>query len=220
MATFVWDPAVRWPPPASILLNYDVVAPGDVAPSAQSSETTQGEEPMTKVVIVGEIYNAGLEVGGGPIYPGAGGPSHPWVPPSPGAPSHPWVPPSAGAPSHPIYIPGVGPAHPIVIPGVPDPQPGSPSHPIYIAGYPDQGLPGDGQTPGSPSHPWVPPGGSPSHPWVPPSGAPSRPWVPPEGETLPPPPEEIANSTVVAVWKPAEQAWTVTVYEPRPHPGG
>jgi hypothetical protein len=31
MATFVWDPAVRWPPPANISLGYDVVAPGGAA---------------------------------------------------------------------------------------------------------------------------------------------------------------------------------------------
>jgi hypothetical protein len=30
MATFVWPPEVQWPPPAHILLNYDVVDPGGV----------------------------------------------------------------------------------------------------------------------------------------------------------------------------------------------
>jgi hypothetical protein len=35
MATFVWDSAVRWPPPASILLSYDVVAPDDPLPTDQ-----------------------------------------------------------------------------------------------------------------------------------------------------------------------------------------
>ena len=79
---------------------------------------------MTRVVIVGEIYNADLSIGGGPIYPGGGQPSHPWVPPSP------------GSPSHPIYNPAY-PAHPIY-----NPPPGSPSHPIYNPAYPDQGLPG------------------------------------------------------------------------------
>lgn len=135
---------------------------------------------MTKIVIVGEAYYSDLAVGGGPVYPGVGQPSHPWVPPS------------AGAPSHPIHIPGVGPVHPIVIPGVPEGQPGSPSHPIYI--------------PGAPSHPIAGAPGTPSHPWVPPSG-----------EPLPPPPSDIADNTVVAVWKPEAQAWTVTVYEPIPH---
>ena len=112
-----------------------------------------------------------------------------------------------GQPSHPIY----------------NPPPGSPSHPIYNPAYPDQGLPGTppgfwggmtphpdqglpGQSPASPSHPiqGVPPG-------------PSHPWVPPQGQQIPPPPDEIADSTVVAVWKPEAQAWTVTVYEPQPH---
>jgi hypothetical protein len=151
---------------------------------------------MTRIVIVGEMFYSDLQVGGGPVYPGA-----------PGAPSHPWVPPG-----------------------------GAPSHPIYNPPYPDQGLPPG--SPGSPSHPWVPPQpGYPSHPiqGVPPGywggvappypdqglpgvqpGTPSHPWVPPSGETLPPPPEDIADSTVVAVWKPAEQTWTVTVYEPKP----
>ena len=41
---------------------------------------------MTRVVIVGEIYNADLSIGGGPVYPGGGQASHPWVPPSPGSP--------------------------------------------------------------------------------------------------------------------------------------
>ena len=114
---------------------------------------------MTRVVIVGEIYNADLQIGGGPM-PGYGGqPSHPWVPPGAGP----------GTPSHPIYIPGVGPAHPIVIPGTPPGQPGSPSHPIYIPIGPDQGLPGQSPYPDQ----GLPPGqpGAPSHPWVPPAPA-------------------------------------------------
>lgn len=36
MATFIWDAAVQWPPPAHILLNYDVVQPSDGAEAAQS----------------------------------------------------------------------------------------------------------------------------------------------------------------------------------------
>jgi hypothetical protein len=159
---------------------------------------------MTKVVFIGEMFYSDLSVGGGPIMPGPGQPSHPWVPPGQ--------------------------------------APGYPSHPIYNPPYPDQGLPPG--SPGAPTHPWVPPGGAPSQPGypshpiqpVPPGywggssphpdqglpgaqpGVPAHPWVPPAGEELPPPPEEIADSTVVAVWKPAEQTWTVTVYEPQPHP--
>jgi hypothetical protein len=165
---------------------------------------------MTRIVIVGEMFYSDLSIGGGPIIPGPGQPSHPWVPPgqapgypshpiynppypdqglppgSPGSPTHPWVPPQAGVPSHPIYNPAY-PAHPIY-----NPPPG------YWGGvappHPDQGLPP------------IPP------------GTPSHPWVPPEGEQLPPPPEDIADSTVVAVWKPETQTWTVTVYEPSHQP--
>jgi hypothetical protein len=96
---------------------------------------------MTRVVIVGEIYNADLSVGGGPIYPSA-----------PGSPSHPWVPPPA-YPSHPIqgvppgYWGGVAPPYPDQ--GLPGQPPG------YWGGvappHPDQGLPG-GQG-GVPTHP-------------------------------------------------------------------
>jgi hypothetical protein len=92
---------------------------------------------------------------------------------------------------------GPGPSHPIVLPGAPPGSPGSPSHPIYITGnpshpiyvpgYPDQGLPG-GQ-----------------------GGVPTHPWVPPEGETLPPPPDDIVNEYVVAVWNPTKAEWTVTI---------
>jgi hypothetical protein len=40
--------------------------------------------------------------------------------------------------------------------------------------------------------------------------------VPPEGESLPPPPADIADNTVVAVWQPEAQAWKVAVIEPKP----
>ena len=46
---------------------------------------------------------------------------------------------------------------------------------------------------------------------------PAQPWVPPAGEELPPPPAEIADQVVVAVWKPDEQAWKVAVAQ-GPHP--
>ena len=35
MATFVWPPEVQWPPPANILLNYDVAPPSGVLVEAQ-----------------------------------------------------------------------------------------------------------------------------------------------------------------------------------------
>jgi hypothetical protein len=116
-------------------------------------------------------------------------------------------PPAGGgpAPSHPIVIPGAppgspgSPQHPIYITG-------NPSHPIYIPGYPDQGLPGGGGA--RPDHGYVPypDQGLPGMP-----GVPTHPWVPPEGETLPPPPDEIVNEYVVAVWNPTKAEWTVTV---------
>jgi hypothetical protein len=216
MATFIWDPAVRWPPPANILLNYDVVGPGGVVLSSQASKTTPGEDAMTKVIIVGEIYNAGLEVGGGPIAPGAPGqPPGYWGGVAPPYPDHglpgqppgywggvapPWV-------SHPIAPggrpPGIwGGAPPYVDIGGPGSQP-HPSHPIAPGGrppgywggiappYPDQGLPG--QPPGY----WggvAPP--TPTHPIAP--GGPGQPpgyWgggnVPMPGNPMVPPTEAV-----------------------------
>jgi hypothetical protein len=46
---------------------------------------------------------------------------------------------------------------------------------------------------------------------------PAQPWVPPAGEELPPPPPDIANQIVVAVWRPDEQQWKVAVAQ-GPHP--
>ena len=51
---------------------------------------------------------------------------------------------------------------------------------------------------------------------------PAQPWVPPAGEELPPPPPDIADQIVVAVWRPEEQAWKVAVAQgphPAPQPG-
>jgi hypothetical protein len=141
---------------------------------------------MTKVVIVGEIYNAGLEVGGGPIMPG-GSPSHPWVPPSPGAPSHPWVPPQPGVPTHPIagpppgYWGGVAPPYPDQ--GLPGQPPGywgggnvpMPTPPIYLPPV----VPG-----GPPVTIWPSPG-HPAHPIVTPPLPPA-----PDGEAVKLPPED------------------------------
>jgi hypothetical protein len=38
--------------------------------------------------------------------------------------------------------------------------------------------------------------------------------VPPAGEELPPPPDEIVNNYVAAVWNPTKQEWKVTVSGP------
>jgi hypothetical protein len=144
---------------------------------------------MTKVVIVGEIYNADLSIGGGPIYPGAPvAPSHPWVPPSP--PGY-WGGVAPPVPTHPIapggqppgYWGGVAPPRPDQgLPGVPPGFWGGVAPP-----YPDQGLPA-GQ-----------------------SGTP----VPPE--LMPPPavPEEIASQVIVSVYDPRTMTWTTKSYPPR-----
>jgi hypothetical protein len=126
-------------------------------------------------------------------------------------PSHPWVPPSPGAPVYPDQgLPGSQPqpSHPIVIPGAPEDGPGSPQHPIYITGIPSHPI----YIPGFPAHP-LPPAPDQGLPGIPP-GIPTHPWVPPSGEELPPPPEDIANNYVAAVWNPTKQEWKVTVAGP------
>ena len=135
-----------------------------------------------RVLLIGEVYDLSVGIGGGPIYPppgGGGGGQPPWggvAPPYPdqGLPGQPpgiWgpndprptppiyigeIPPGIvdGQPEHPIYIP-IFPAHPIVIP--PDAiAPGVPAHPIYLP-------PGIwGPTDPRPTHPIyipLPPGG-------------------------------------------------------------
>jgi hypothetical protein len=124
--------------------------------------------------------------------------------------------------------------------GLPDGE--RPDH-GFNPNYPDQGLPGAGGRPGHlpsrpgrpidpgfgwgggerPGHPIAPggrPGGHPDQglpPELGPPVGPVQPWVPPAGEELPPPPEEIADKVVVAVWRPNEQHWTVATAE-GPHP--
>ena len=151
---------------------------------------------MTRVVIVGEIYNADLSIGGGPVYPppgSPGSPTHPWVPPPP-YPSHPWVPPSGGSPVYPDQ-------------GLPPGSPGSPTHPW---------VPPQGQPPGI----WGGPGGLP--PYV--GGGPIPPPItpPPGGTEVPddvytpaPIPEEIASQIVVSVYDPKTMNWTTKSYPPR-----
>jgi hypothetical protein len=111
--------------------------------------------------------------------------------------------PDQGLPPQPVY-PDQG------LPGQPPgiwPSPGHPAHPIAPGGRPP-GIWG-----GPPSYPdqGLPPGGSVGV-WPSP-GVPTHPWVPPAGEELPPPPEDIANSYVVAVWNPTKAEWSVSVAE-------
>jgi hypothetical protein len=122
--------------------------------------------------------------------------------------------------------------------------PGAP--PGYWGGvappYPGQGLPGrpphvGNRPPGSwspeyPSTGPVRPGrpvdpswgieeGGPAHPdqGLPPG--PAHPWVPPEGETLPPPPDDIVDQVVLAIWSPSSASWTVKTAPPvHPAPHG
>jgi hypothetical protein len=132
---------------------------------------------MTRVVIVGELYNADLTVGGGPILPGA---PPPGIWPSPGHPAHPIAPGGrppgiwGGAPPYPDQgLPGQPPGY---WGGVAPPTAG---HPIAPGGrppgiwggpplYPDQGLPGAPPgiwpSPGYPTHP-IAPGGPPPGFW-------------------------------------------------------
>ena len=44
MATFIWPPEVQWPPPAHILMNYDVVAPDGVLLSSRRDRRGDIEE--------------------------------------------------------------------------------------------------------------------------------------------------------------------------------
>ena len=140
---------------------------------------------------------------------------------------------------------------PPVSPGYPDqglpgggyyPDQGLPGRPPHVGNrppgswdrpeYPSQGpvRPGRPVDPGyewggrpvRPSHP-IAPGGRPVDPsWgIDADLGPAHPWVPPAGEELPPPPADIADQVVVAVWRPEEQAWKVAVAQgPHPAPQG
>ena len=142
---------------------------------------------MTRIVIVGELYNADLSIGGGPVYP----PSQPpgiW--PSPGHPAHPIAP--GGRPpgiwgGPPLYpdqgLPGSQPYPDQGLPGVPPGFWGGVAPP-----YPDQGLPA-GQGGGT--------------------------AVPEDVYTPAPIPEEIASQVVVSVYNPKTMTWTTKSYPPR-----
>ena len=224
MATFIWPPEVQWPPPAHILLNYDVVAPDGVQLSSRRDRRGDIEEESNM-----QPYLA-------LITPLNGGQPDQGLPPvSPGSPSHPWVPPGAGGGRPDQGLPPFATQLPIIIPGAPPGAPGSPSHPIYLPVYPDQGLPGGGGSGGHPSHPiWgqggqpdqgLPGGGggSPSHPihipGVPDQGL-------PEGQPIPdhelppiPVPPEYQDDLVIGVKQPGSTEWTFTAYDVQPDQG-
>jgi hypothetical protein len=236
MATFVWPPEVQWPPPANILLNYDVVAPGGVLLSSRRDRRGETkEESMTQpyLALITPLSSGGQPDqglpgrppgiwGGAPPYPDQGlPPGGVGVWPSPGHPSHPIaLPPGSisGTPEHPIYTPPMPPghpSHPIVLP--PNSVGGTPEHPIY---YPPVG--------GSPPGIW---GGPPMYPDQGLPGQPPGIWPSPghPDQGLPVPPEEIqpplpevppayADKMVVAVKKPNEP-WDVKAYDTYPDQG-
>jgi hypothetical protein len=162
MATFIWDAAVQWPPPANILLNYDVVVNGDVIPALGS---TRGVSKMAAaevtisgvlydklsrstrpVTIIGEATITGLGVGGGPIYPPDGGGGQPGDPPGIwGGGNVPMpTPPIANVPGAPGYRP---PGDHIWGPTDPRPTP-----PIYIPpAVPPSMKPPEAPEPGAPT---------------------------------------------------------------------
>lgn len=159
--------------------------------------------PGRPVVIVGELYDPSLSIGGGPVYPPAGGGQPPgiWGPPGPWPtpPIAPGGPPPTVTP--PIYYPPF-PAHPIA------PGGNVPAHPIVLPPEP----PPNGQppTPGVPTFPiWGPPGTE----FPPGSGYP-----PVAGHPLPPGehPEPIPNWVAKVFWTPTT-GWAVAVV---PNPAG
>ena len=89
MVTFIWPPEVQWPPPAHILQNYDVVAPGGAVLSLHRA--SEMEERMTQPFLALITPLSGEPPGywGGvaPPYPDNGLPVPPTVwPPEPIAP--------------------------------------------------------------------------------------------------------------------------------------
>jgi hypothetical protein len=177
------------------------------------------EVTMTRVVIVGEIYNADLSVGGGPIYPGG-----PPARPDQGLPPYPAHPIAPGGGQPPGYWGGSNPHPDQGLPGAP---------PGYWGGVapprPDQGLPGQppGYWGGSSPHPdhGLPggQGGVPTHPihipGVPDQGLPPGEPIPPDQVTPPQLPEGHEDDLVVAVKQPGQEDWTYTSYAVQPDQG-
>ena len=142
---------------------------------------------MTRVVIVGEIYNADLSVGGGPVYPGYSPP----VDPGYGRPGWSPVDPGYGRPDYAPGHPGGGP----IYPGHPANRPPG-SWPGHVGGGP---MPG-GERPDNTLPEVLPQGGT---------------EVPPDVMPPPPVPEEIASQYIVSVYNPKTMTWTTKSYPPR-----
>ena len=144
---------------------------------------------MTRIVIVGEIYNADLSIGGGPVYPPPGQPSHPWVPPTAGVAARLLGRRRASIPTR--ALPG---AAPRLLgrrsPALPRPRP--------AAGLPATASP--------PTHPIR----------VPPSQAARRRRQSLRTSTRPPrSPKRSPAKYVVTVYIPKTMAWTTKSYPPR-----
>ena len=148
--------------------------------------------PGRPVVIIGEVYDPSLGIGGGPMPPGPGQPPGVWPPvgvvtppiyyppeiwpprpPSAGQPPGIWGGGNVPMPTPPIYLP------PATIPGVP-------AHPIYIP-------PSIWPSPGVPTHPIV---------------------IPPEPEK----PQVLENWDVKTAWSP-QTGWIVAIVPSESHPG-
>lgn len=158
---------------------------------------------MTRVVIVGEIYNADLSIGGGPVYPGG-----------PGAP----VDPGYGRPGWSPVDPGWGQGHPI------GGHPGNRPPGSWDGTHPANRPPGSWGGPVDPG--WG--GGGFPHPGGGPMPGGERPdntlpevlpqggtEVPPDVMPPPPVPEEIASQYIVSVYNPKTMTWTTKSYSPR-----
>ena len=189
MATFIWPPEVQWPPPAHILLNYDVVAPGGVLLSSRRDRRGETEEESMTQPYLALITPLGGGGGGFPDNSLPGGGLHPGNRP-----------------------PGSSPGYPS---GQPLP-PGGPVDPSY--GRPDWGPvdPGWGGGWGGGPHPGNRPPGSGEYPTggpiVPPQGGTE---VPADEYAPLPPPEDIYSQYVVSVWNPKTATWTTKAYPPR-----
>ena len=200
MATFIWDPAVQWPPPAHILLGYDVVAPGGVLLSSRRDRRGDIEEESMTQPFLALITPLSGDAGGGRpdnSLPGGGG--HPGNrPPGSWDGTHPGnrPPGSWGGPVDPSWGVGGGPVDP---------------------GWGSGGGEHPGNRPPGSEHPGNrPPGSFPGYPTggpiVPPQGGTD---VPPEDFSPPPPPEDISSQYVVSVYDPRTMQWTTKTYPPR-----
>lgn len=144
---------------------------------------------MPKVVIVGELYEQNVQIGGGPM-PGGGGP----------------VDPGYGRPGWSPADPGYGQGHPGGHPGNRPPGSWSGEYPsggpVYPGGPTDPGWGVGGVGGGHPS----------GQPIVPPQGGTD---VPADEYAPLPPPEDIYSQYVVSVWNPKTASWTTKSYPPR-----